>query len=265
LHRELETAIKSAEQIDRDAKAGIVDLFGGIESDKDLYTESPGQVLSFIKTLQNEKESLGLFLSGHPMDVYTEEICSLCPKTLDQLESGKKRQWIAGVASNIRFMQSKQGKPICFFALSDNRASIEASVPPECYEKCASTIRDGDILLVESEIQPDRFTNGLVARVQNVISIDEYREKFIHSVVIHVDKKSWGSGLVDALKENIDFAGVMQGRHRLSLLYDDGLHETTISLGENWGFDLSDDLLFSLRSAFGQDNVKLNYVNIKSN
>ena len=39
LHKELETAIKSAEQIDRDAKAGIVDLFGGIESDKELYTD----------------------------------------------------------------------------------------------------------------------------------------------------------------------------------------------------------------------------------
>ena len=81
----------------------------------------------------------------------------------------------------------------------------------------------------------------------------------------HVDEKLWGKGLVDALKANIDFEGEMQGRHRLSLLYDDGSHETTISLGEKWGFDLSDDLLFSLRSAFGQDNVKLNYVNVKSN
>ena len=162
-------------------------------------------------------------------------------------------------------MQSKQGKPICFFTLSDSRAFIEASVPPECYEKCASTIRGGDILLVECEIQPDRFTNGLVARVQNVISIDEYRERFIHSIVIHVNEKYWGAGLVDALKANLDFEGVMQGRHRLSLLYDDGVQETTISLGENWNVDLSDDLLFSLRSAFGQDNVKLNYVNVKSN
>ena len=192
LHRELEVAIKSAEQIDRDAKAGIVDLFGGIESGTDLYTESPTQALSVIETLEKEKESLGLYLSGHPMDVYFEEICGLCPKTLDQLESGKKRRWIAGVASNIRFTQSKRGQPICFFTLSDNRAFIEASVPPECYEKCASTIRGGDILLVECEIQPDRFTNGLVARVQNVISIDEYREKFIHSIVIHVNEKCWG-------------------------------------------------------------------------
>ena len=265
LHKELEAAIKSAEQIDRDAKAGIVDLFGGIESGTDLYTGSPTQALSVLETLEKERESLGLFLSGHPMDVYSEEICSLCPRPLDRIESGKKRQWIAGVASNIRFMQSKQGKPICFFTLSDSRAFIEASVPPECYEKCASTIRGGDILLVECEIQPDRFTNGLVARVQNVISIDEYREKFIHSIVIHVNEKCWGAGLVDALKANLDFEGVMQGRHRLSLLYDDGVQETTISLGENWNVDLSDDLLFSLRSAFGQDNVKLNYVNVKSN
>ena len=70
-------------------------------------------------------------------------------------------------------------------------------------------------MLVESEIQPDRFTNGLVARVQNVISIDEYREKFIHSIVIHVNEKCWGSGLVDALKANIDFDAAIQGRHRL--------------------------------------------------
>ena len=83
--------------------------------------------------------------------------------------------------------------------------------------------------------------------------------------MIHVNEKCWGLGLVDALKANIDFEGVMQGRHRLSLLYDDGEQETTISLGENWSVDLSDDLLFSLRSAFGQDNVKLNYVNVKSN
>ena len=120
-------------------------------------------------------------------------------------------------------------------------------------------------MLVECEIQPDRFTNGLVARVQNVISIDEYREKFIHSIVIHVNEKCWEAGLVDALKANIDFEGVMQGRHRLSLLYDDGVQETTISLGENWSVDLSDDLLFSLRTAFGQGNVKLKHINVKSN
>ena len=75
LHRELEeAAIKSAEQIDRDAKAGIVDLFGGIESGTDLYAESPSQALSVLETLEKEKESLGLFLSGHPMDVYSEEL-----------------------------------------------------------------------------------------------------------------------------------------------------------------------------------------------
>ena len=79
LHSELEAAIKSAEQIDRDAKAGMVDLFGGLESGADLYMESPTHALSIIETL--ERESLGLFLSGHPMDVYSKEIptCALGP------------------------------------------------------------------------------------------------------------------------------------------------------------------------------------------
>ena len=61
--------------------------------------------------------------------------------------------------------------------------------------------RGGDILLVESEIQADRFTDGLVARVHNAISIDEYREKFIHSIVIHVNEnRCWRADLVDALR-----------------------------------------------------------------
>ena len=61
------------------------------------------------------------------------------------------------------------------------------------------------------------------------------------------------------------FRGDARSASALVALYDDGVQETTISPGENWSVDLSDDLLFSLRSAFGQDNVKLNYVNVKSN
>ena len=80
--------------------------------------------------------------------------------------------------------------------------------------------------------------------------------------MIHVNENV-GGGLVDALKANLDFEGVMQGRHRLSLLYD-GVQETTISW-EKIGMLIYRRSAFSLRSAFGQDNVKLNYVNVKSN
>ena len=60
LHRELE-AIKSAEQIDRDAKAGIVDLFGGIESGTDLFGKSCSSYFSNRNTRERKRISWIIF------------------------------------------------------------------------------------------------------------------------------------------------------------------------------------------------------------
>ena len=132
LHKELEAAIKSAEQIDRDAKAGMGKLVGGIESGTDLYKF----LLSSFS--YRERKKISWIVTSELLWTFTPKRRSLCPRPRSD-RKWKEKAMDGWVASNIRFMQSKQGKQM-FFHYGRCRAFIEASVPPECYEKCASTI-----------------------------------------------------------------------------------------------------------------------------
>ena len=73
-------AMQGAEQVARDAAAGMTDLFGGIAETVNEPRPTPAQVapMSAMQRLNGEKDALGLFLTGHPIDSYEEEIRQFC-------------------------------------------------------------------------------------------------------------------------------------------------------------------------------------------
>ena len=72
------------------------------------------------KVLEFEKESLGLYLSGHPLDVYVHDVKNIISSNIKKLKISDKIQKIAGMISNIRIMRNKKGETIAFLSINDH-------------------------------------------------------------------------------------------------------------------------------------------------
>ncbi|WCN37244.1 DNA polymerase III subunit alpha [Aneurinibacillus uraniidurans] len=126
------------------------------EQDADLPPDLP-DVLPWTRQelLEQEKELLGLHLSGHPLDEY-RELClhpSITP--LHQLMDipNKKSIRLAGIVASVRRITTKKGRPMAFVQLEDWRSRTEIVVFPGVYDQAISVLERGEVLLVEGKIE----------------------------------------------------------------------------------------------------------------
>ena len=120
-------SVQGAEQTARDQAAGIADLFGGMQQGgaQSCAPVDNAATMASLERLNGEKETLGLFLTGHPIQEYEQELRQFCRRRLNDLKAAKDPQWIAGMVVNVRMTKSRRGVPMCFVQLDDRSARIE--------------------------------------------------------------------------------------------------------------------------------------------
>ena len=112
----IEEAVQCADQNSRNQAAGIEDLFGEVvpdDSERDVYENTLGvREWSEKDRLMLEKDTVGLFLSGHPFDAYEQEVRNFSKTSIANLKPAKKRTVVTGLMIAVRLMKTKRGK-IC--------------------------------------------------------------------------------------------------------------------------------------------------------
>ena len=106
-----------------------------------------------MQRLHGEKDTLGLFLTGHPIDGCESEIRQFCRTPIKDLRTGKQSQWVAGMVVSQRVMKTKRGTSMGF--LIDDRTARRVSLFSEAFEQCGSKVSKDELLVVEGEIQHD--------------------------------------------------------------------------------------------------------------
>ncbi len=248
----LSHAMASAEQLARNAEAGMVDMFNGsapVASTEEINI--PFAALRTSARLQGEKESLGLYLTGHPIEEYEQELRHFCRRRIGELRAEKKHQLVCGMVVSTRIMKSRRGAPMCFLSLDDRSARIEVSLFPETYENYGRKVVKDELLIVEGEVQSDDFSGGLVIRGDKVYTMAEARQRFSQGFVLDFSQASLPEDFSPRLK-------ALLGPHRaeaegcgVSILYAGEAAQVRIALGQDWHVQASDDLLRSLRDEFG--------------
>ena len=122
----LDDAIKAAEQVASNTAAGMTDLFGDVmtasETSDDLYQEHRGaRPWSLTELLNAEKESLGSFLSGHPMEAFETEVRKFAPRRIRELQANNQGV-VAGLIMDIRTIKTQRG-PMAVLTLDDGSRS----------------------------------------------------------------------------------------------------------------------------------------------
>jgi len=165
---QLPEVAKATEQLARDQAAGQFDIFGAVSA-APVHIELPSCAeWPLEQRLNGERETLGLYLSGHPLDPYRELLDQLVGYRLDQLEKayGEKRfgatVTLAGLVTGVRM----RGESVAFLQLEDGFGRIEAAFFREACTNYRALLTRDRILLVEGALQEDEFNGGFSLRVK---------------------------------------------------------------------------------------------------
>ena len=255
----LPDALGRAEQAARDAEAGISDLFGDAEPESASQVERlPVPPLTPLERLAFEKESLGLYLTGHPIDVYQRELRQMAPQPLARLKPRKGRQRVAGFVSNLRTMKNKKGELMGFVQLDDRRDRIEASLFADVFAEHRHKLNLDAVLVFDAEVQRDDYAGGIKLRVANVHTISEARAAYARALEIDLCNR-WDGSPLRALKECLDAYRASEHGCPVTVFWNTPEARVQVALDAQWRVRPSDELLDALREQFGVDQVCLRY------
>lgn len=244
--------------------AGQSDLFGlgggsdeSEESENQTYaTEVPAwsEKIKFAE----EKAILGLFLTGHPIDQYAEELRKLTPRNLAARiaeiipERRSNSVKVAGLAIEIGMRQNKQGKSRGYAILDDNSARLEIVAHREIYEEFQSifTANYKDrLLIVEGNLLLDNYLNVPMLTVDKIYPIEKARR------ILQLTFKN-NAVQFEKLAELLQT--VKGGETVVEIVYFGESAKATLRLGDAWRIETTDELLHELKIWLGKEAIRLN-------
>ncbi len=183
LTAELDRAMHLGEQNSRAMSVGQVDLFGLSAAPDSVVTD-----WSEAQRLAGERETLGLFLSGHPITPYEPDLKLLGCARLADVVSGPKpaaaadgtRSWSAGKAVTVAglVLEIRRRPNRVTLILDDRSARLEVSLYEEIFQQHRDIIVKDAILIVDGTLRFDDFIEGWRLQAKSLMDIDRARERF---------------------------------------------------------------------------------------
>jgi len=261
----LSDAIKTAEQHHRNADVGIDDLFGSQTTTTNAATTPMKQVADWDdeQRLTGEKETLGLYLTGHPIARYEEELSRFISARLVELTAegnlpaGQEKQVIAaGLVNGVRVINTRRGR-MSIITLDDRTARIEVTLFAELYETSRDQINKDKVLIVKGKLGLDDYSGRYRLVAEDVFSIDTAREYFARRLVIRVGTQHTQNGFLHSLADVL--SPYKQGRCPILVQYNSHEAQLKLALGSEWTVHPTDELLLRLRQLSKDTQVWMEY------
>jgi DNA polymerase-3 subunit alpha len=254
----LDRAMQGAEQHARDRDAGQNDMFGGASeptSDHQQFVEMPQW--SEAERLQGEKSTLGLYLTGHPINRCLDELRSMSlGRIAALLPSADKTQRAAGFVVGLRVVNSRRGR-MGILTLDDGSARMECVVYSDVYQRVQRFLVKDQLLIVEGIVSVDDFSGGPALSAEDVYDMDSARARFARSIVLGLSQ----TDVCDDLLSNLH-AMLQPYRHGPARLYFKYRREDSVSIlpcSDEWKLAPTDELLEQLRSINALTDVAVQY------
>lgn len=260
----LPDALKIADQKSRDDQAGIQDMFGmaampdeeGNDSGPESYTVQKDW--SEELRLANEKATLGLYLTGHPINRYLPELKKMVSGRLSEMKPTKNATVIvAGLVIGMRVMTTKRGDKMAFLTLDDRSGRMEMAVFSEEFNANRENLAKDKLIVASVEVSIDDYSGGFKMRAKEIYDIAQARERFAKHLTVAVDQTHAANGFIGNLQRVL--TPFKEGTCPVVLDYrkDDACAE--IPLGQEWRVHPTDELLNRLRESIGEKQVSIKY------
>ncbi|HYA25766.1 MAG TPA: DNA polymerase III subunit alpha [Terriglobales bacterium] len=203
----LDKAIERALKTQRDAESGQHGLFGVFQqeeapSNNDKLPETPDW--DEHTRLAAEKEILGFFITGHPLEKYKDKLCDLQALTTAEIAAVKsstgKDESIttAGMITNLRVLKSKKGDFYAQGALEDMEGSVEMIVFPEAYRKLQEKVKLEVPVLVRGGLRIEEGVNPKLT-VNDIIPLEDAKVPLPRALRIRIPAESARESTIDDL------------------------------------------------------------------
>ncbi|MFA7388464.1 MAG: OB-fold nucleic acid binding domain-containing protein, partial [Thiohalobacteraceae bacterium] len=267
LMAQLPTALKFAEQQERDQGTGQVDLFGAAIQAEVV----PVELIKLPEwdeelRLQGEKDTLGLYLTGHPIVRYEAELARITSGRLATLigaagdaatTRGVDRQVVvAGLVIGLRVRQTRRGS-MAFVTLVDRSARVEMRVFSDVFDHHRNLIAKDKVLVIEGVLGYDDYSGGQQLTADKLYDISQAREIFARRVVIDVDAQRAGNGFVQSLVETL--SPFRAGKCPVWISYRNQAATAQLALGREWNVRPADELIHRLHELAGEGHVQVEY------
>ncbi len=197
-------ALQSAEQKQNNQDAGMVDIFAEISEPEAVKPLPHCEPWDEKQRLVQEKEALGLFLTGHPLLLVEQEVKQITSASLgqwlDKLNTGetqaagryrqKEQQTIVcGLVVDIRMKNNFNGRE-AFVTLDDRSGRVDVRVSSSLLQEIETLVQKDLVWVVEGGIAYDDFNNGIKLRASKVLLLDDYRQDKAKALHINLNGES---------------------------------------------------------------------------
>ncbi len=264
-------ALQAAEQKQKNQDAGMMDIFAEIAEPEAVKPLPHCEPWDEKKRLMQEKEALGLFLTGHPLEIVAQEVRQITSANLaqwlDKLNTGeienqanrfrrKEQQTVVcGLVVDIRMKNNFNGRE-AFVTLDDRSGRIDVRVSSSLLQDIESLVQKDLIWVVEGGIAYDDFNNGIKLRASRVMLLDEYRSGNARALHIKLNGQSGLDidriiGSLDQFKTSSDMPLVV---HMQS-----GGYDYELRTNGQWSVSVTEDCLLCLGKNLKMGNFYVEY------
>lgn len=225
----LEKILKFGSKFQENANSSQISLFG---DDADVALESPEfpacQPWSKYKQLKIEKDLMGFYISGHPLDEYQDALKYFAKHTILDLQRLilEKRKTVISFAGNVTKSQirdTKSGTQYAIVSVEDSDTSFDFFLFKENFMKYKHLIQEETFIYIEGVlIESYRSPGDVEFKVENIILLSEVVDRFAKEIKVKIDinqlNNKIGDDFVKAVKSN-------KGKVKLKIYFDDGVDE----------------------------------------
>ena len=272
----IDSAVEQGQSSQRDRESGqtgLFDMFGGATP---VYTEDYPEVAEWTpkQRLLAERDALGFYLTGHPLDRYQQDIDKHANVRIGELrkEQGGSELVLGGVVSELREITTKAGKTMGFFQLEDQFGRVEVIVFPRTWAEKTDKEDEfspswgewllghgDDPVFVTGKLEPDLDDAGNVSRFKLLLSkvepIAKVREARTRGVRLRLRADQLDDDRILALKHVV---ADHQGPCAMELqVVVPGRYQTKVVFGDEYRVTADDSLFLALEKLFGAPVAEL--------
>ncbi|MEF1204384.1 DNA polymerase III subunit alpha [Photobacterium damselae] len=257
----LDDAIRAASQHHQAEAFGQTDMFG-------VLTEAPEEVEHKYANipewpdkvwLEGERETLGLYLTGHPINSYLSELKHYTTWRLKDAQPTRRdgAATVAGLVIAARVMTTKRGTRIGLLTLDDRSGRMEVMLFSEALERYLDLIETDRIVVVTGQVSFDDYNGGLRMSAREVLDISDAREKHLRGLAISVTEQQIDDKFFARFSEILE--PHKAGTVPVNVYYQRSNARAKLTLGTEWRITPADQLISDLKILLGEKQVELEF------
>ncbi|PJD93612.1 MAG: DNA polymerase III subunit alpha [Legionella sp.] len=234
--------------------SGQGDLFALLDEPTDTHSYVPCVSWTVKERLEGEKDTLGLYLTGHPIEPYEQEFRAFIQPLAQLAQLHLKKILTCGLITQSKKVVTKRGKSLVIYKIEAAHAAVDVVVFSEVLEDMAEPLQNGDIVFVEGELSQDDYTGGLKIMALKLLTLEDARSRFARCLrlkLTHADE-----GLIPQIKLILE---AHKGDCVVQICYSNSIANATLTLDKAFCVQPGEKLLSLLGQTIAHERVDLCY------